>query len=44
VVALVRDDAGGAIRSMIEHARIVALPRDLPAAANLVARVGEGQA
>jgi hypothetical protein len=43
VVALVRDDAGAVIRSMIEQVRIVALPRDLPAAANLVARVGEGQ-
>jgi hypothetical protein len=43
VVALVRDDAAATIRSMIKHVRIVALPGDLPAAANLVARVGEGQ-
>lgn len=43
VVALVRDGAAGAIRSMIEHVRIAALPGDLPAAANLIARIGEGQ-
>jgi hypothetical protein len=43
VVALVRDSAGATIRSMITRVRIVALPRELPAAANLVARVGEGQ-
>jgi hypothetical protein len=43
VVALVRGDAAGAIRSMIDRVRIVALPGDLPAAANLIVRVGEGQ-
>lgn len=43
VVALVRDGAAAAIRSMIEHVRIVALPSDLPAAANVVVRVAEGQ-
>jgi len=44
VVALVRDDAAPAIRSMIDHVRIEALPGDPPAAANLIVRVGEGQA
>jgi hypothetical protein len=44
VIALVRNDAAATIRSLIHDARIVALPTELWAAANLVARVGEGQA
>ncbi|BCB87753.1 hypothetical protein [Phytohabitans suffuscus] len=42
VVALVRDDAAAAIRSAIDHVRIAALPADMGAAANLIARLGEG--
>ncbi|GAA4447668.1 hypothetical protein [Phytohabitans houttuyneae] len=42
VVTLIRDDAAAAVRSMIDHVRIAPLPGDPPAAANLIARVGEG--
>lgn len=43
VVALVRNDAAGIVRTMIDHVRIATLPGDPPAAADLIVRVGEGQ-